>query len=48
MCLNEKLSYNIKIKSRNCELFLIIKGGFLKLSVNFKEFIEKFYTKKVL
>ena len=39
MCLNKKLSYNINIKSRNCELFLIIKGGFLKLSVNFKEFI---------
>lgn len=23
MCLNEKLSFNIKIKSRNCELFVL-------------------------
>ena len=25
MCLNEKLSFNIKIKSRNCELFVCFK-----------------------
>ena len=42
MCLNEKLSVNIKIKSRNCELFVLKKNDFLRLSVNFKEFIESF------
>ena len=26
MCLNEKLSYNIKVKSRNCELFVLKKN----------------------
>ena len=29
MCLNEKLSFNIKIKSRNCELFVLKKMIFL-------------------
>jgi hypothetical protein len=48
MCLNEKLSYNIKIKSRNCELFLLKKSNFLKLSVNFKEFIENFLQKSLM
>ena len=42
MCLNEKLTVNIKIKSRNCELFVLKKNDFLRLSVNFKEFIESF------
>jgi len=28
MCLNEKLSYNIKVKSRNCELFVLKKNVF--------------------
>jgi len=48
MCLNEKLSYNIKVKSRNCELFVLKKNDFLRLSVNFKEFIEKFLQKSLM
>lgn len=26
MCLNEKLTYNIKVKSRNCEMFVLKKN----------------------
>lgn len=26
MCLSEKLTYNIKVKSRNCELFVLKKN----------------------
>ena len=48
MCLNEKLSFNIKIKSRNCELFALKKNDFLRLSVNFKEFIENFLHKSLM
>ena len=48
MCLNEKLSFNIKIKSRNCELFVLKKNDFLRLSVNFKEFIEKFLQRSLM
>jgi hypothetical protein len=48
MCLNEKLTYNIKVKSRNCELFVLKKNDFLRLSVNFKEFIEKFLQKSLM
>ena len=48
MCLNEKLNYNIKVKSRNCELFVLKKNDFLRLSVNFKEFIEKFLQKSLM
>lgn len=48
MCLNEKLSFNIKIKSRNCELFVLKKNDFLRLSVNFKEFIETFLHKSLM
>jgi len=48
MCLNEKLSFNIKIKSRNCELFVLKKNDFLRLSVNFKEFIENFLHKSLM
>ena len=47
-CLNEKLSFNIKIKSRNCELFVLKKNDFLRLSVNFKEFIESFLHKSLM
>lgn len=42
MCLDEKLRFGIKVKSRSCELFVLKKNDFLYLSVNFKEFIEKF------
>jgi hypothetical protein len=42
MCLNKQLEYNIKVKSRVCELFVLKKDDFLRLSVNFKSFIEKF------
>jgi hypothetical protein len=48
MCLSEKLKYNIKVKSRNCELFVLKKNDFLKLSVNFKDFIEKFLYKSLM
>lgn len=48
MCLNEKLSFNIKIKSRNCELYVLKKNDFLRLSVNFKEFIENFLHKSLM
>jgi hypothetical protein len=42
MCLNKQLTYNIKIKSKVCELFVLRKDDFLRLSVNFKDYIEKF------
>jgi hypothetical protein len=48
MCLNEKLSYNIKVKSRTCELFVLKKNDFLRLSVNFKDFIEVFLHKSLM
>ena len=47
MCLNEKLTYNIKVKSRNSELYVLKKNDFLKLSVNFKDFIEMFLQKSL-
>ena len=28
MCLNEKLDYNIKVRSRNCEMFVLKKNNF--------------------
>ena len=48
MCLNEKLRFNIKVKSRNSELFILKKIDFLNLTVNFKEFIEKFLYKSLM
>ena len=48
MCLNEKLTHNIKVKSRSCELFVLKKNDFLRLSVNFKDYIEKFLQKSLL
>lgn len=48
MCLNEKLTFNIKVKSRSCELFVLKKNDFLRLSVNFKEFIENFLHKSLM
>jgi hypothetical protein len=47
MCLNKQLAYNIKVKSRVCELFVLKKDDFLRLSVNFKDFIEKFLKKSL-
>jgi hypothetical protein len=47
MCLNEKLTFNLKIKSRNCELFVLKKNEFLRLSVN-KEFIKNFLHKSLM
>ncbi len=44
MCLNEKLSHNIKVKTRQCELFLLKKNDFLKTSVNFPEQIQNFLS----
>jgi len=48
MCLNEKLRFNIRVKSRNSELFILKKTDFLRLSVNFKEFIEKFLHRSLM
>lgn len=45
MLLNKQLTFNIKVKSRNCELFVLKKHDFLKLSVNYNEFIQKFLKK---
>ena len=42
MCLGQKLRYSIKVKSRYSELFALKRNDFLCLSVNFKEFIDKF------
>lgn len=42
MCLNKKLRYSIKVKSRFAELFTLKKNDFLCLGVNFRDFIEKF------
>ena len=42
MCLNEKLSFNIKIKSRNCELFVCFKE---KWFFEFKSQFERIYRK---
>lgn len=47
MCMNDKINYNIKVKSRVSELFLLKKTEFLRLSVNFKEFFERFLQKSL-
>ncbi len=47
MCLNKQLVYNIKVKSRVCELFVLNNDDFFKLSVNFKGFVEKFLRKSL-
>ena len=56
MCLCEQLNYDIKIKSRNCDLFVLKKNvrfyskmqDFLRLSVNYKDAIEKFLQRSLL
>lgn len=48
MCLTLKLCFNIKVKSRSSELFVLKKNDFLRLSVNFKEFIENFLHKSFM
>jgi len=48
MCLNEKLDYNIKVKSRNCELYVLKKNNFLSLSVNYKEFFDSFMRRSLV
>jgi hypothetical protein len=47
MCLNKTLLFNIKVKSRVCELMVLKKDDFLKLSINFKDLIEKFLKKSL-
>ncbi len=42
MCLNKRLFYNIRVKSRICDLLIFRKPDFLKLSVNHKSFTERF------
>lgn len=48
MCLNDKLSHNIKIKSRTAELYILKKEDFLRLSVNFKDIIQLFLHNSLL
>jgi hypothetical protein len=48
MCLNEKLSHNIKVKTRSGEFFFLRKNDFLKLSVNFQESTQKFLNSSLL
>lgn len=48
MCLGEKLTYSIKIKSKNCELYVMQKNDFLRLTVNYKQFIEYFLHKSFM
>ena len=42
MCLNERIKYNIKIKSRKCDMFILKNEDFLKISVNYSSYIEEF------
>jgi hypothetical protein len=48
MCFNEKLSHLTIIKSRNAELFVFKKNDFLRLSFNFKEFVENFLQRSII
>ena len=43
MCLNEKLRFNIKIKSRNCELFVLKKVIFEDFQLTLKNLLKNFY-----
>lgn len=48
MCLNEKLTYNIKVKSRNCELFVLKKNvslSFNKILLLFQKGFSSFISK---
>lgn len=47
MCLNKRLFYNIRVKSRICDLLVLRKTDFLKLSVNYKSFTEKFLKRSL-
>jgi hypothetical protein len=48
MCNNEKLTHYVKVKSRNAELFLFKKNDFLKLSFNYKEFVNNFLQRSIV
>ena len=48
MCLNETISYSVKVKSRVCEIFILKKDDFLKTSINFKDIIENFLQVSLL
>ena len=48
MCLNERLKYNIKIKSRKCDMFILKNDDFLKISVNYSSYIEEFLYKSLI
>jgi len=41
MCLNEELPYGIKVKSRNCELFILKKNVFILIFSNLKNIKHK-------
>ena len=47
MCLNKRLFYNIRVKSRICDLLILRKPDFLKLSVNYKSFTERFLKRSL-
>lgn len=42
MCQNKIIDYNIQVKSKYAELFLLKKENFLKISITFKEIIQQF------
>jgi hypothetical protein len=48
MCLNTLLMYNIKVKTKACELFVFKKEDFLKVSMRYREFIHKFLQKSLM
>jgi hypothetical protein len=48
MCLSLSLAYNIIVKSRNCELFVLKKEDFLKISMRYREYIHKFLQRSLM
>jgi hypothetical protein len=48
MCLNVSISYSIKVKSRTCELFMLKKDDFLKVSMRYREYIHKFLQRSLM
>ena len=48
MVMRRRLKYGIRVKSRTCELFVLTNNDFLKLSINFKDFIQRFLQKSLL
>lgn len=42
MCQNKIIDYNIQVKSKYSELYILKKDYFLRISITFKEIIKKF------